>query len=63
MYNSNSKVIKYINYKIYLNTLKKAFNSIYDNEKEAVYAQVDRGEYIEVIIRIPKDKPKLVASN
>ncbi len=61
--NKSNNVIKYINYRIYLNTLKNAFNSIYDNEKQAVYSQVDCGDYMEVIIKIPKDKPKLIASS
>lgn len=46
--------VRYINYKIYLNTLKKAFFSINDVEKEAKYHQEDKGEYMEVTIQIPK---------
>lgn len=60
---STNKAIKYINYRIYLNTIKNAFNTIYDNEKQAVYSQEDCGDYIEVIIKIPKDRPKLMASS
>lgn len=46
--------IRYINYKIYVNTIKKAFSTINDVEKEARYYQEDKGEYMEVTIQIPK---------
>lgn len=46
--------IKYINYKIYLNTLKNAFSAIQEAEKMAEYHQEDKGDYLEVKIIIPK---------
>lgn len=46
--------VKYINYKIYLNTLKKAFSAIQEAERKAEYRQEDKGEYLEVTIIIPK---------
>ncbi|WP_037372934.1 ParB/RepB/Spo0J family partition protein [Anaerovorax odorimutans] len=46
--------VKYINYKIYINTLKKAFSSINEVEKGAKYHQEDKGDYLEVKITIPK---------
>ena len=46
--------INYINYKIYLNTLKKAFNQVKTLEKDAKFTQSDMGELLEVKIIIPK---------
>ncbi|MEG1583433.1 MAG: ParB/RepB/Spo0J family partition protein [Anaerovorax sp.] len=46
--------IRYINYKIYVNTLKKAFTAIQEAEKKAEYHQEDKGDYLEVKIIIPK---------
>lgn len=43
-----------INYKIYINTLKKAFHVIQDAEESARYYQEDKGDYYEVRITIPK---------
>lgn len=50
--------IKYINYKIYINSIKKVFSEINELEKEAVFAQEDRGDFIEVKITIPKNTRK-----
>lgn len=44
----------HINYKIYLNTLKKAYESILTAEKNAKYFQEDKGDFLEVRIVIPK---------
>lgn len=46
--------INYISYKIYLNTLLKAFNQIKEMEKNAIFEQEDKGEYLEVKIVLPK---------
>ena len=46
--------LRYINYRIYLNTLKKAFSSISEVEKQAKYYQEDKGDFLEVRIIIPK---------
>lgn len=48
--------LRYINYKIYVNTLKKAFSTINEVEKGAKYMQEDKGDYLEVRITIPKHK-------
>ncbi|SHI15404.1 nucleoid occlusion protein [Sporanaerobacter acetigenes] len=44
----------HINFKIYLNTLKNAYNAILDSGVEAKYAEKDMGEYVEVVVKIPK---------
>jgi ParB family chromosome partitioning protein len=46
--------LRYINYRIYLNTLKKAFSSISEVEKNAKYYQEDKGDHLEIRILIPK---------
>lgn len=45
-----------INFKIYLNTLKNAYNAIKDSGIDAIYKQKDSGEFIEVTVKIPKKK-------
>ena len=47
--------LRFINYRIYLNTLKKAFASISEVEQNAKYYQEDKGDYLEVRIVIPKN--------
>ena len=42
------------NFKIYLNTLKNAFNAIKETGLNAEYKQLDKGDYVEVIVKIPK---------
>lgn len=49
-----TKKISCISYKIYVNTLKKAFSQIEQFEKEAEFNQEDKGDYLEVKIFIPK---------
>ena len=51
--------IKYINYKIYINSIKKVFSEISKMEKDAVFTQEDKGEFIEVRIKIPKNQRRL----
>lgn len=46
--------IRYISYKLYLNTIRKTFNEILQLENGARYTQEDKGEYYEVKITIPK---------
>jgi ParB family chromosome partitioning protein len=57
--------LRFINYRIYLNTLKKAFSSISEVEKNAKFYMEDKGEFLEVRILIPKkeNKPNLVAAD
>lgn len=50
--------LRFINYRIYLNTIKKAFTCISDVEKEAKFYQEDKGDYLEVRIIIPKNENK-----
>ncbi|MFZ5968712.1 MAG: nucleoid occlusion protein [Bacillota bacterium] len=50
------KIKSAFNFKIYLNTLKNAFNAIKQTGLNAEYKQMDKGEYIEVIVTIPKNQ-------
>ncbi|MDD2215507.1 MAG: ParB/RepB/Spo0J family partition protein, partial [Eubacteriales bacterium] len=43
-----SEKLRFINYRIYLNTIKKAFNTIQEIEEKAKYFQEDKGDYLEV---------------
>lgn len=47
--------INYISYKIYLNTIRKAFNQIKEMEKNAKLTQEDKGDFLEVKIILPKN--------
>lgn len=44
------------NFKIYLNTLKNAFNAIKQTGLDAEYKQLDKGDHIEVVVKIPKTR-------
>ena len=57
--------LRFINYRIYLNTLKKAFSSISEIESNARFYQEDKGDYMEIRITIPKkeNKVKMVAAD
>ena len=50
--------ISYISYKLYLNTIRKTFNEIFQVEQGAKYTQEDKGDYYEVKIVIPKNSSK-----
>jgi len=50
--------ISYISYKLYLNTIRKTFNEIFQVENGAKYTQEDKGDYFEVKITIPKQASK-----
>lgn len=43
-----------INVKIYLNTLKNAYKAIKETGVDAEYKEVDKGAYVEVMVKIPK---------
>ena len=43
-----------INIRIYLNTMKKAYSAIKDTGIKAEYKEIDKGEYVEVTVKIPK---------
>ena len=47
--------INYISYKIYLNTIRKAFNQVKNVEKNARFIENDQGEFMEVKILITKN--------
>ena len=47
--------INYISYKIYVNTIRKAFNQIREMEENARFSQEDKGEFLELKITIPKN--------
>jgi ParB family chromosome partitioning protein len=45
-----------VNYRIYVNTLKNAYRAIIQSGIQAEFSQRDSGEYIEVVVKIPKSK-------
>lgn len=51
---SKQKIKAIMNYRIYMNTIKQAFKAIKEMQNKAEFEQVDKGEYIEVTMRIPK---------
>ncbi|MFA5634860.1 MAG: ParB/RepB/Spo0J family partition protein [Anaerovoracaceae bacterium] len=46
--------LRFINYRIYINTIKNAFNTIHEVEEGAKYYQEDKGDHLELRILIPK---------
>ena len=40
--------------RIYLNTLKQAYDAIKNTGIEAKYNEIDKGDYMEVVVKIPK---------
>ncbi len=40
--------------RIYLNTLKQAFDAIKNTGVEAKYNEIDKGDYMEIVVKIPK---------
>ena len=50
-----SNKVRYISYKIYLNSLRRTFGEINAVEKGAKFFQEDKGDHMEVRILIPKD--------
>lgn len=47
--------VNYISYKIYLNTIRKAFNQIKEMENDVKMSQEDKGDFLEVKILLPKN--------
>jgi ParB family transcriptional regulator, chromosome partitioning protein len=43
-----------MNLKIYLNTMKQAYDFILNTGIDAKYKETDKGEYVEVVVKIPK---------
>ncbi len=52
----NQTIKSVMNFKIYLNTLKNAYNAIRDTGLKAEYIQADKGDHIEVVVKIPKSQ-------
>ncbi len=53
--NSTQKIRSFMNYRIYINTLKQAYDIIKEKQEKAQFEQIDKGEYIEVRVKIPKN--------
>lgn len=53
--NSTQKIKSFMNYRIYINTLKQAYEAIREKQENARFEQIDRGGYIEVVVKIPKN--------
>jgi ParB family chromosome partitioning protein len=45
-----------INYRIYVNTIKNAYRAIIQSGIQAEFSQRDSGEYVEVVVKIPKSR-------
>ena len=43
-----------MNVKIYLNTMKQAYDFILNTGVDAKYKETDKGDYVEVVVKIPK---------
>lgn len=52
--------IRHISYKLYLNTLKKAFNDMELHDKGATFEQREEGDSLKITIIIPKDVEGMV---
>lgn len=55
--------ISFINYKLYINTIKKAFACISESEKEAKFFQEEKDDFVELRIMIPKKSAASSAGN
>lgn len=53
--NPTKKIKSFLNYRIYINTLKQAYEAIKERQENAQFEQIDRGEYVEVTVKIPKN--------
>lgn len=51
---SKQNIKSLINIRIYLNTIKKAYSAIKDTGVKAEYKEVDKGDHVEVVVKIPK---------
>ncbi len=52
---THTRVKAYMSYKIYLNTIKEAYRAIREKQAGAEISEVDKGEFIEIILKIPKN--------
>ncbi len=53
--NSAQKIKSFMNYRIYVNTLRQAYEAIKEKQGNAQFEQIDKGGYIEVVVKIPKN--------
>ncbi len=51
---SKQSIKSMINFRIYLNTIKNAYNAIKESGIDAKYEQKDMGDFIQVSVKIPK---------
>lgn len=51
----DKKIKGKMNYKIYVNTIKNAYKEIVKTGYNVVYDQVDKGKYIEITLKVPKN--------
>jgi ParB family chromosome partitioning protein len=49
-----SRIKGRMNYNIYINTFKNAYREIIKTGCQVEYAQIDKGPYVEIIVKIPK---------
>ena len=54
------RTVNYISYKIYLNTIRKAFAQVKEMEKNASMSQEDRGDHLEIKIILPKNDRRAI---
>lgn len=57
---SRRRTVNYISYKIYLNTIRKAFAQVKEMEKNAIMSQEDRGDHLEIKIILPKNDRRAI---
>lgn len=48
------KIKSFMSYRIYVNTLRQTYEAIRERQNNAQFKQVDKGEYIEITVKIPK---------
>ena len=51
---SKQNIKSLISIRIYLNTIKKAYSAIKESGVEAEYVEKDKGNHVEVVVKIPK---------
>ena len=60
--NRRKRRVCYINYKIYVNSIRKAFQEVSSAEKNAKYFQNENDGFVEIRIVIPKENKKIGAA-
>ena len=53
---NRQKIKSAFNFRIYINTIKNAYQTIKQSGLNAEYQQLDRGDYIELVVKIPKNQ-------